>query len=91
MPIKPWRATCIQMPSRVARTAADRGEAWAIITGNIERGLMLIDRSMAAEPPPRLVLLPEFAFQGPPRGADWAAEIDAVISTRVGTGPQVPA
>jgi hypothetical protein len=26
-----------------------------------------------------------------PRGADWAAEIDAVISTRVGTGPQVPA
>jgi phthalate 4,5-dioxygenase len=26
-----------------------------------------------------------------PRGADWAAEIDAVISTRVGTGPQFPA
>lgn len=69
MPIQPWRATCIQMPSRVARTAADRREAWAIISGNIERGLMLIDRSMAAEqPPPRLVLLPEFAFQGPPRG-----------------------
>jgi hypothetical protein len=69
VPIKPWRATCIQMPSRVARTAADRGEAWAIITGNIERGLMLIDRSVAAEQPaPRLVLLPEFAFQGPPRG-----------------------
>jgi predicted amidohydrolase len=57
------------MPSRVARTAADRREAWAIISGNIERGLMLIDRSVAAEqPPPRLVLLPEFAFQGPPRG-----------------------
>ena len=69
MPIKPWRATCIQMPSRVARTAADRREAWAIISGNIERGLMLIDRSVAAEEPaPRLVLLPEFAFQGPPRG-----------------------
>jgi predicted amidohydrolase len=57
------------MPSRVARTAADRREAWAIISGNIERGLMLVDRSMATEqPPPRLVLLPEFAFQGPPRG-----------------------
>jgi phthalate 4,5-dioxygenase len=26
-----------------------------------------------------------------PRGADWAAEVDAVISARVGTGPQVPA
>jgi phenylpropionate dioxygenase-like ring-hydroxylating dioxygenase large terminal subunit len=26
-----------------------------------------------------------------PRGADWAAEIDAVIAARVGTGPQVPA
>ena len=45
MPIKPWRATCIQMPSRVARTAAGRSEASPIIDGNIERGLMLIDRS----------------------------------------------
>jgi predicted amidohydrolase len=68
VPIEPWRATCIQMPSRVARTASSRAEAWAIISGNIERGLALIDRCVQAGTPPRLVMLPEFAFQGPPRG-----------------------
>jgi predicted amidohydrolase len=69
MPIATWRATCIQMPSRVARTASSRSEAWTIIKGNIERGLALIDRCFGSgQAAPQLVLLPEFAFQGPPRG-----------------------
>ena len=69
MPIETWRATCIQMPSRVARTASSRSGAWTIIKGNIERGLALIDRCFGSrQAAPRLVLLPEFAFQGPPRG-----------------------
>lgn len=69
MPVEPWQATCIQMLSRVARNATSRHEAWEIISQNIDRGLGLIDELFAfGDAQPRLVLLPEFAFQGPPRG-----------------------
>jgi predicted amidohydrolase len=52
----------------VARTAADRREAWAIISGNIERGLMLVDRSMAASSAAPARPAAGIRVPGPPRG-----------------------
>ena len=69
-----WRATCIQMPSRTARQASTRREAWGIIDGNLRCAIKLINQAMNADPAPALVVLPEFAFQGPPKVesvAEW--------------------
>jgi predicted amidohydrolase len=74
MTIKPWRATCIQMKSRLATKAADRDEAWEIIKGNIDRAVAMIEATCEGPNPPKLVVLPEFGMQGPPHGgtvADW--------------------
>jgi len=68
MTIVPWRATCIQMPSRLACLASDPGEAAAVIQENLRSATDLIERAMRSNSPPRLVVLPEFAFQGPPHG-----------------------
>lgn len=71
---KQWRATCIQMPSETARRASTRREAWGIIDGNIRCATRMINQAMDADPAPALVVLPEFAFQGPPKGesvAEW--------------------
>ena len=75
--IEPWRATCIQTVSKLAMTAPDRDGAWSIIDGNVAHAVALIEAAIAATDPPRLVVLPEFAFQGPPHGlpaADWIAK-----------------
>jgi predicted amidohydrolase len=77
MPIAPWRATCIQMKSRLATKAPDRAAAWSIIEANIERGAAMTAAACAGADPPKLVVLPEFAFQGPPHGgtvAEWIAK-----------------
>ncbi len=66
--IKPWRATCIQMPSKIARNASNREEAWEIIEQNLISAKLLIEKAMEADPHPALLVLPEFSFQGPPRG-----------------------
>jgi len=69
-----WRATCIQMRSNPAWKAQDQEAAWAIIDGNIDRALALIDQSCAQSERPALVVVPEFAFQGPPLStpvSDW--------------------
>ncbi|HUC63683.1 MAG TPA: nitrilase-related carbon-nitrogen hydrolase [Alphaproteobacteria bacterium] len=74
MTIKPWRATSIQTLSRLAVKAPDRAGAWSIIDANISHAIALIERALSSETPPDLVVLPEFAFQGPPHGmpaADW--------------------
>jgi predicted amidohydrolase len=74
MTIKPWRATCIQMKSRLATKAADRDGAWEIIKGNIDRAVAMIEATCEGPNPPKLVVLPEFGMQGPPHGgtvADW--------------------
>jgi predicted amidohydrolase len=74
MTIQPWRASCIQTTSELAVKAADHGGAWAIINKNIAHARALIDAAMQSAEPPQLVVLPEFALQGPPHGmraSDW--------------------
>jgi len=64
----PWRATCIQTPSELACNAETAEQARSIIDANLARAIELIDRACASDTPPDLVVLPEFAFQGPPHG-----------------------
>ena len=69
-----WRATCIQMPSEITRKVSTRAEAWRIIRRNLECARRMIDEAMPADPTPALLVLPEFSFQGPPKGesvAEW--------------------
>jgi predicted amidohydrolase len=78
-----WRATCIQMTSDLAALAQDRQGSWQIIEGNIARAVKLIDQA-CAEPvsKPHLVVLPEFAMQGPPHGnsiGEWIENACAAI------------
>jgi predicted amidohydrolase len=68
MPMKPWRATCIQMKSRIATKAADRASAWSIIQENLGRAAAMVEAACEGPDPPKVVVLPEFAFQGPPHG-----------------------
>ena len=68
MTIQSWRATCIQMPSKLATSAKTQDEAWVIIEANINQALALIDEACSSENPPKVVVLPEFGLQGPPHG-----------------------
>jgi predicted amidohydrolase len=82
MTIAPWRATCIQTPSRLACAAPDKAAAWAIIEDNLAQAIRLIEQAVGSDTPPQLVLLPEFAFQGPPHGmpvVDWIAQACCAI------------
>lgn len=86
MTIEPWRASCIQTVSKLAVTAPDRDGAWSIIDGNVAHAVALIEAAIAAADPPRLVVLPEFAFQGPPHGlpaADWIAKACCGVPGRI--------
>jgi len=70
----PWRATCIQMPSLLACEAPSPAAARDIISKNLSQACALIDQAVASPAPPNLVLLPEFAMQGPPHGmrsSEW--------------------
>ena len=74
MTIEPWRATSIQTRSNIAVKASDRAGAWDIINANIKNIAGLIGAAARSDAPPKLVVLPEFAMQGPPHGmaaADW--------------------
>ncbi|MCT4372871.1 hypothetical protein CLG85_022200 [Yangia mangrovi] len=74
MAIAPWRATCIQMESRIASNAPSKEAAWEIINGNIANALSKIRAACEGPTPPKLVVLPEFVFTGPQRAtavADW--------------------
>jgi predicted amidohydrolase len=60
------------MVSRIVRPAKTRDEGWSIIAGNIGHATEMIRK--AAGEGAQLVVLPEFALQGPPRGEtvdDW--------------------
>jgi len=86
MTIEPWRATCIQTVSKLAVKAPDRDAAWAIIDENVAHALALIEAAMQTANPPRLVVLPEFAFQGPPNGlpaANWIKKACCAIPGRI--------
>jgi predicted amidohydrolase len=57
------------MTSDLAAFSDDRRGAWKVIDGNIARAVKLIDQACAVPASkPQLVVLPEFAMQGPPHG-----------------------
>lgn len=82
MTTQPWRATCIQMPSKQATKAKTPEEAKGIINENIATAVSLIEAAMASSEPPKMVVLPEFGLQGPPHGLtveDWMAKAVTTI------------
>jgi predicted amidohydrolase len=81
MAIAPWKATCIQTISKLAVKGADRLAAWAIIEANIENALRLIRQAVENDEPAKLVVMPEFALQGPPHGLSVAAWIERACCT----------
>lgn len=81
MTIQPWRATCIQMKSEVASDAPDRAAAWAIIERNLAHAIAMIEAACDSDTPPRLVVLPEFVFQGPPRATPVSQWIEKACAT----------
>jgi predicted amidohydrolase len=81
MAIRPWRATCIQMSSNAASNATSHAEAWDIINGNIDRAIAAIESACAVPDKPAMVVLPEFAFQGPPRATPASAWIERACAT----------
>lgn len=81
MAITPWRATCIQIDSKVASTAATREETWVIIEANLANAINKIEAACTGPTPPKLVVLPEFAFQGPPRATPVSQWIERACCT----------
>jgi hypothetical protein len=73
----PWRATCVQMRSEIAAVAAGRDDARRIIAHNVGHAVDLTEALCAGrDAAPRLVVLPEFALQGPPHHLEppeWGA------------------
>jgi predicted amidohydrolase len=81
MAIAPWRATCIQTVSKLAVKGANRSAAWSIIEANIGNALGLIAQAVETDAPAKLVVMPEFALQGPPHGMPVAGWIDLACCT----------
>ena len=81
MAIAPWRATCIQTVSKLAVKGANRSAAWSIIEANIGNALGLITQAVETDAPAKLVVMPEFALQGPPHGMPVAGWIDLACCT----------
>lgn len=81
MAIAPWRATCIQTVSKLAVKGGDRSAAWSIIAANIGNALGLITRAVETDAPAKLVVMPEFALQGPPHDMPVAQWIDLACCT----------
>lgn len=81
MSIAPWRATSIQTVSKLAVRGDDRSAAWSIIRENIDNAIGLIRAATESDNPPRLVLMPEFALQGPPHGLPVAEWIERACCT----------
>src|SRR5579862_2846829 len=65
------------MRSEIAAGAADRDAAWQIIQRNVAHAVDLIEK-LCVTPTlaPKVVVLPEFAFQGPPHHLEPAAWIE---------------
>jgi len=84
MTITPWRATCIQVESRIACTAQSKDETWEIIDANIDRAIAMIREACSGPTPPKLVVVPEFAFQGPPRSVPVSEWIERACTAMPG-------
>lgn len=85
MAITPWRATCIQIDSKVASNATTKAETWEIIEANLANAIAKIEAACTGPTPPRLVVLPEFAFQGPPRATPVSEWIERACTTIPGS------
>jgi predicted amidohydrolase len=68
----------------VAR-CADKASAWALIDENVARALRAIEAACEGPVAPRLVVLPEFAFQGPPHAVPLPRWIEMACDTIPGT------
>lgn len=84
MKTAPWHATCIQVESRIACNAKSKDETWEIIEANIARAIGMIRDACVGPNPPKLVVIPEFAFQGPPRSVPVPEWIDRACTTMPG-------
>ena len=80
-----WRATCIQMRSSIASLADGRKAARKVIDDNLGRAVRLIESACRAERVPDLVVIPEFALQGPPHGETPEEWIDKACEPIPGT------
>ncbi len=76
MAITPWRATVVQMPTEILWPSIDAADAARRQQHNIDIALKLVDEAMIADPSPKLVLLPEYAFTGQPNGGSVAGWIN---------------
>ncbi|WP_068115826.1 nitrilase-related carbon-nitrogen hydrolase [Tropicimonas marinistellae] len=81
MAITPWRATCIQIDSKLAFPAETKEAAWAVINGNIDTAIAAIEAACDSDTPPKLVVLPEFVFQGPQRSLPASVWIERACTT----------
>jgi predicted amidohydrolase len=80
-----WRATCIQMRSSIASLADGRKAARKIIDDNLDRAVTLIESACSSERSPDVVVIPEFALQGPPHGETPDEWIDKACEPIPGT------
>lgn len=70
-----WKAACLQIAAESVGGVADRAAARSIVDRNVARATARIEQ-VVAEQSPDLILLPEYALQGAPRGesaGEWAA------------------
>ena len=79
--IKPWRATCVQVPTKFVYRAGSRDEAQAIINRSLDRWEELISvAAMRGGDERQLLLFPEFAMTGFPIKEDVKTWIDKACS-----------
>lgn len=78
MPIKPWRATCIQTLNHVVNDASTREEAMAIIHRSLDRWELFVTQTVGRSSggSRQLLLFPEFALTGYPMGETAEQWID---------------
>lgn len=81
MAIAPWRATCIQIESRIACNATSKDAVWEIINGNLANAMAKIREACEGPTPPKLVVLPEFVFTGPQRHVPASTWIENACTT----------
>jgi predicted amidohydrolase len=72
------RAQCVQVVSERIEPTDGIAASRRVIEANLERCLAAIERAMApaSGPPPRILLLAEWAFTGPPHGENVATWIE---------------
>jgi predicted amidohydrolase len=69
------------MRSEIAAGAVDRAAAWSIVRRNVAHAVDLIETLCAVpEQAPKTVVLPEFAFQGPPHHLEPTVWIELACS-----------